>query len=290
MFLRSLLMLAGVALAGAALAVITLGRLRDIGLSGAWLMIFPYAPLVLLLSFAIAAVPMVTLATVSPWSIASIWIELAFGLLLALPHTDAAEKNPVLLLMNRIAPRAENIGRGRFALHVALAVALYSGITAASIYFGTTFTSLAALRQQPPLNSLAAGVRAIQDLTIAMMMVFIVSSTIRRLADVNLRPWWVIFFPMGSGSFVATAATLGIGLRYPQMVGFILFTSNPYLLCIYFEGIAFLLVGLFLLFRSGADRSADFHPPAQAAIPAAVTSPGSHPINRQFGKRNSNNA
>ena len=109
--IRAFVMQCGIVIGGLVLAVVASRRLRDIGLSTAWLVLFPLAPLQTIFNFASAAGPSLIAAQNSPLFTAPLWIELAFGI--ALACLPARTGDGALHFMNRLAPPDATIEIGR---------------------------------------------------------------------------------------------------------------------------------------------------------------------------------
>jgi uncharacterized membrane protein YhaH (DUF805 family) len=126
--LRRLLLGVGLLIPGGPLVFFARRRMRELGLSGVWLLVFPIGPLQMLFAFAVASssLGIWPLPITSPVTALPFW-ELAFGASLAvLPSGDYLEHSPkrVLRLAHLATICEGRLGRQTFALHLAIAIGL----------------------------------------------------------------------------------------------------------------------------------------------------------------------
>jgi uncharacterized membrane protein YhaH (DUF805 family) len=258
MLLHPLLIGTGLLLTGGPLVLFARRRMRELGLSGVWLLIFPIGPLQMLLAFGVAStslgiwpVPITSPVTALPF-----WVGLAFGAsLAALPSGDYLEHGAKRILrLAHLATTCEGrLSRQTFALHLAIAI----GLTIVLGVFGTWGSIGSFARPGVHSVSILAGVVASASalLTIFVMM-FMTSSTIRRLHDLNLQGWWIILFPFGLTSSVFAFTFL----LTPQLIATLLF--NPFIMFSSVQGLGCIILLVWLLLKRGSDLDNPYGPPA----------------------------
>ena len=241
----------GFLIAGVPLVLFARRRMREVGLSGVWLLLFPIAPLQALFTFAATS----TWYFIWPLSIASpvttplFWLEFAFGALLAvLPSGNHLERSPARIA--RFAHFATTcdgrLNRQAFALRLAIAVGvtvLQAAVTLGSIGLG----SIGGLprHSEHSVSILAVAAMLANGLLSVVVMMFMTSTTIRRLHDLNLQGWWIVFFPLG----VASLATAPVVLVNPQIIQ----RLDPFILFSTVEGLGCLVLLVWLLLKRGSD-------------------------------------
>lgn len=240
----------GFLITGVPLVFLARRRMRELGLSGVWLLLFPIAPLQTLLAFAVASTSQVIwpLAIASPVT-ALFCFEFAFGALLAvLPSGDYLEHSPKRFL--RLAHGATTcegrLNRQTFALRLAIALGLTILIEAID-----TFGPVGGLTRhgEHSVSSLAGTATFASGLLTIFIMMFVTSTTIRRLHDLNWRGWWIVLFPLGLPSLAAAF----VFLANPLLLTTLMF--NPFILFSSVQGVGCLVVLVWLLLK----RSSDFN-------------------------------
>jgi uncharacterized membrane protein YhaH (DUF805 family) len=199
---QPLLLGIGLLIIGGPLLFVARRRMRELGLSGVWLLVFPIAPLQMLLMIGIASRSLAIWPSPisSPITGLPFWGELAFGASLALlPAGDYLERsaNRALRLVHLATTCEGRLDRQTFALHLVIVVGLIIVLEALGSIDGYVRPGVHSV---PVLAITAASARAL--LGIAVMM-FLTSSTIRRLHDLNQKGWWIILFPYGLTSLSA---------------------------------------------------------------------------------------
>jgi len=235
MLLRPLLLGIGLLITGGPLVFFARRRMRELGLSGVWLLVFPIGPLQMLLAFAAStSVGIWPVPIISPVAALPFWVELTFGASLAvLPSRDYLEHSTQQILrLTHFATTCEGrLGRQTFALHLATAVALAIVIENFGASVGTLLTTF--------------------------MMMFVTSSTIRRLHDLNQQGWWIILFPFGLVSLPLFAVMVN-----PQLFASMLL--NPFIVLASVQGLGCLILLVWLLFKRGSDLDNPYGPPVNS--------------------------
>jgi uncharacterized membrane protein YhaH (DUF805 family) len=255
MLLRPLLLVIGLLITGGPLVFFARRRMRELGLSGVWLLVFPIGPLLMLLAFAVASTSLVIwpLPIASPVTTLAFWVELAFGASLAvLSSGDYLEHSAKRILrLAHLATTCEGrLSRQTFALHLAIAVGL------------TIVLALGSIRDfarpgEHPVSILASVVALANTLLTIFVTMFMTSSTIRRLHDLNQRGWWIILFPFGLISLAFVCAF--IALANLQLLASILF--NPFMMLPSVQGLGCLILLAWLLLKRGNDLNNPYGPP-----------------------------
>ena len=248
MLLHPLLIGIGFLVAGGPLVFFARRRLRELGLSGVWLLLFPIGPLQMLFAFAVAStsVGIWPTAVISPVTGLPFWFELAFGALLAvIPSGDYLEHSPQKILrFAHLSTTCEGrLGRRTFLLHLAVAVALTIITGALGIFGPMRGLARSGAQSISVLASLTALVNAL--LTVFVMM-FMTASTIRRLHDLDQKGWWIILFPFGAPSMV-TLTFLANPLAFASLLG------NPFTALLVAQGLGCLILLVWLLAKRGSD-------------------------------------
>jgi uncharacterized membrane protein YhaH (DUF805 family) len=270
MLLRPLLLGIGLLITGGPLVFFARRRMRELGLSGVWLLVFPIGPLQMLFAFALASTSLVIwpLPMTSPVTALPFWGELAFGALLAvLPSRDYLEHgaNRILRLVHLATICEGRHGRQTFALHLAIAV----GLTIVLEVFGV----LGSIRHfagpgEHSVSTLASVAALASALLTVFVMMFVTSSTIRRLHDLNQQGWWIILFPFGLISLASAFAL--ISLANPQLFAAMLF--NPFVMLSSVQGLGCLILLVWLLLKRGSDLDSPYgpavNPPNHGYLPA----------------------
>jgi uncharacterized membrane protein YhaH (DUF805 family) len=227
-------------------------RLREIGLSGVWLLLFPIGPLKMLFFFAIASTSLGVwpLPLASPITGLPFWLALAFGALLAVvPSGDYLEHSPkrILRFVHFATTGEGRISRPTFVLHLAIAL----GLTLLTGVLGIFGLMPALARPGGQSMSMVAGavVLAGELLTVSAMM-FVTASTIRRLHDLNQKAWWIILFPLGLPSLFSLSA-----LANP--LSLISLLNNPFMALLIAlsiaQGLGCLILLVWLLSKRGSE-------------------------------------
>lgn len=264
--IRPVIIGVGFLVAGVPLVVFARRRLRELDLSGVWLLLFPIAPLKALFFFAIAgtALGIWPLQIRSPVTGAPFWCEMAFGALLAvLPAGSYLDQgtNQSLRLAHVATACDGRLGRRTFALHLAIALGLLIIITVLS-GFGLA-RGYARVGVQS-VSTVASAVTLVSELLTLAVMMFLTASTIKRLHDLNHRGWWIVFFPLGLPSVLFLAV-----LAKPQIIPFMIF--NPFTGLPIAQGMGCLILLALLLSKQGSDLDNPYGPIGQPVH--APTSP-----------------
>ena len=250
MLLRPLLFGIGFLMVGGPLVFFARRRMRELGLSGVWLLIFPIGLLQMLFTFAVASTSLGIwpLPITSPVTALPFWVELAFGASLAvLPTGDYLEgsTNRILRLANLATTCEGRLSRQTFALHLAIAV----GLTIVLEIFGAFGLRGFARPGEHSVSILASVFAMASALLGTFVMMFVTSSTIRRLHDLNQQGWLIILFPFGLSSLGVFAAF--IPLANPQLYASMLF--DPFVMFSSVQGLGCLILLLWLLLKRGSD-------------------------------------
>jgi uncharacterized membrane protein YhaH (DUF805 family) len=254
MLLRSLLLVIGLLITGGPLVFFARRRMRELGLSGVWLLVFPIGPLLMLLAFAVASTLVIwPLPITSPVTAPLFWIELAFGASLAvLPSGVYLEHGTkrILRLAHLTTTCEGRLSRQTFALHLAIAVGL------------TIVLALGSIRDfarhgEHSVSILASVVALASALLTAFVTMFVTSSTIRRLHDLNQQGWWTILFPFGLISLAFVCVFISLGTF--QLFASILF--NPFVMLSSVQGLGCLILLVWLLLKRGSDLNNPYGPP-----------------------------
>ena len=267
MLLHPLLIGIGLLITGGPLVFFARRRMRELGLSGVWLLFFPIDQFQKLFAFSAASTSLGIwpLPVTSPVTSLPFWVEIAFGASLAvLPAGDYLEHSAKRIpRLAHLATTCEGrLGRQTFALHLAIA----TGLTIVLEIFGVWGSIRGYARPGEHSVSILASVVALASalLTIFVMM-FVTSSTIRRLHDLNMQGWWIILFPFGLTSLVFAL----IPLANPQM--FVSILINPFIMFSSVQGLGCLILLVWLLFKRGSDLDNPYGPPVTR--PITVTHP-----------------
>ena len=254
--LLMLLLGIGFLIAGVPLVLFARRRMRELGLSGVWLLLFPIAPLQALFTFAATSTWYFIwpLQFTSPVTTPLFWLEFAFGALLAvLPSGNHLERSP-----DRIARFAHfattcdgRLNRRAFALRLVIVVGLtllQAAVALGSISLGST--GLGSIGGLPRHGEHSASILAVaamlaNGLLAVLVMMFVTSTTIRRLHDLNLQGWWIVFFPLGLPSLAAAPVVLSNPLMIWRFDPFILFSTV--------QGLGCLMLLVWLLLKRGSD-------------------------------------
>lgn len=251
----------GLLIAGGPLVVFARRRMRELDLSGVWLLLFPIGPLQMLLTFGVASTTSMIWPTpiLSPVTGLPFWIEMIFGASLAvLAGGDHLERsaNPAVRIAHLATTCEGRLGRQTFALHLVIALGLTIVIE--------VFAAFGAIRGyvRPGGHSapmLASVVAAASALLTTFVLMFVTASTIRRLHDLNRRGWWIVLFPFGLIS-LAGVSTLGlVALTNLRLLAFMLF--NPFMMFLAVQGLGCLIVLVWLLAKRGNDLDNPYGPP-----------------------------
>jgi uncharacterized membrane protein YhaH (DUF805 family) len=259
MLLRPLLLGIGLLVAGGPLVFLARGRLRELGLSGVWLLVFPIGPLWMLFLFAVADTSMIIwpLPVTSPVMTLPFWVEFAFGASLAvLPSGDYLEHsaNRVLRLAHRATTCDGRLSRQTFALHLAIAF----GLTIVLDVFGTWGAMRHFARPGESVSILASVVTSASALLSVVVTMFLTSSTIKRLHDLNQEGWWIILFPFGLISLMSFLAIIPMAAN-PQLIVAVL--VNPFMMISSVQGLGCLILLVCLLSKRGSDLDNPHGPP-----------------------------
>jgi uncharacterized membrane protein YhaH (DUF805 family) len=270
MLLYPLLIGIGLFITGGPLLFLARRRMRELGLSGVWLLIFPLAPLVTLLAFGAARMSagIWPLPATSPVTALPFWLELAFGALLAaLPSGDYLEHSVKrsLRLVHLATTCEGRINRQTFALHLVVAL----GLIIVLEVFGAWGLRHGLTRPGEHSVSILAGVVAPASamLTLCAMML-LTSSTIRRLHDLDQRGWWIILFPFGLISVISGFVFVAVAASQQS----ILVLSSPFVMLSCLQGLGCLLLLAWLLLKRGSDLDNPYgpsvNPPTHRYLPA----------------------
>ena len=227
MLLRPLPLGIGLLITGGPLVFFARRRMRELGLSGVWLLVFPLGPLWMLLMFAVADASLILwpVPVSSPVMTLPFWIEFAFGASLAvLPRGDYLEHGASRILrLAHLATTCEGrLSRQTFALHLAIAL----GLTIVIGVFGTWGAMRNFARPgDHSVSILASVVTSASELLSVFVTVFLTSSTIKRLHDIHQKGWWIILFPFGLFSLMSFFALVALAAN-PQLILATLF--KPY--------------------------------------------------------------
>jgi uncharacterized membrane protein YhaH (DUF805 family) len=260
----------GLFIAGGPLVVIARRRLRELGISGVWLLLFPIGPLWTLLLFVVANRSLMVwpLPVTAPVMTPLFWIEFAFGaLLVVLPSREylAHSTNPILRFAHRATTCEGRINRQVFAVHLAIAF----GLTMALQIFTPLSAGAFAWPGARFSPMVASAIGSASGLLGVFVQMFLTASTIRRLHDLNQRGWWIILFPFGLVSLTFFFALVPM-LANPQLLATMLF--NPLLMVTSVQGLGCLILLVRLLLTGGRDPDNVYGPlvipPASSYLPA----------------------
>ncbi len=260
--LNMLLLGIGLLITGAPLVFFARRRMRELGLSGVWLLLFPIGPLEMLFAFAITiAAPIIwPLPVASPVMTLPFWCELAFGAALAmLPSGDYLEHSPkpVLRFAHLATTCKGRLSRQSFALCLAIAL----GVTIAVEVIGALDPTRALVRPGEHSRSIFASVAS--PLLTVFVTMFVTSATIRRLHDLDRRGWWIILFPFGLTSMTAAFMLLA---TTPQLFAHLLFGASTMFfdastVLFSVQGLGCLILLVWLLLKRGSDVDNPYGPP-----------------------------
>jgi uncharacterized membrane protein YhaH (DUF805 family) len=270
MLLHPLLIGIGLLIAGGPLVFFARRRMRELGLSGVWLLVFPIDQLEKLFAFSAASTSLGIwpLPITSPVTALPFWVEMAFGASLAvLPAGDYLEHSAKRIpRLAHLATTCEGrLNRQTFALHLAIAI----GLTIVLGVFGVSGSIRGfAGPGEHSVSILASVVALASALLTTFVMMFVTSSTIRRLHDLNLQGWWIILFPFGLFSLSLVFAF--VSLANPQLFASMLF--NPFTMLSSVQGLGCLILLVWLLFKRGSDLDNAYgpsvNPPNHGYVPA----------------------
>ena len=259
MLLHPLLIGIGLLITGGPLVFFARRRMRELGLSGVWLLVFPIGPLQMLFAFGVASssLGIWPLPITSPVAALPFWVEIAFGVSLAvLPGGDYLERsaNRIPRLAHLATTCEGRLSRQTFALHLAIAL----GLTIVLEVFGTWGSIRNFARPGEHSVSIVASVVASAGaLLTVLVMMFVTSSTIRRLHDLNRQGWWIILFPFGLTSLASVFVF--VPLANPQLFAALLF--NPFIMFSGLQGLGCLILLVWLLLKRGNDLNNPYGPP-----------------------------
>jgi uncharacterized membrane protein YhaH (DUF805 family) len=186
------------------------------------------------------------------------WLEFAFGAALAvLPSGDYLEHsaNRILRLAHLATTCEGRLSRQTFALHLAIAV----GLTIVLDVFGTWGAMRNFARPgEYSVSILASVVTSASALLSVFVTMFLTSSTIRRLHDLNQKGWWIILFPFGLISLMSFLALIPLAAN-PQLIEAML--SNPFMMFSSVQGLGCLILLVRLLIKRGSDLDNPYGPP-----------------------------
>ncbi|MGA7999709.1 MAG: DUF805 domain-containing protein [Bradyrhizobium sp.] len=270
MLLRPLLLGIGLLIAGGPLVFFARRRMRELGLSGVWLLVFPIGPLQMLFAFAAVSSSLLVwpLPITSPVTAPPFLVELAFGASLAvLPSGDYLERstNRILRLAHLATVCEGRLSRQTFVLHLAIA----AGLTIFLQFFGAMGLMHGFARPgEHSVSILASAVAWANALLTIFVTMFVTSSTIRRLHDLNQQDWWIILFPFGLISLASVFAL--ISLATPQLFASIFL--NPFIMFSSAQGLGCLVLLVWLLLKRGNDLDNPYgppvNPPSRSYLPA----------------------
>jgi uncharacterized membrane protein YhaH (DUF805 family) len=252
MLLQPLLLAIGLLITGGPLVFFARRRMRELGLSGVWLLLFPIGPLQMLFLFGVASTSGGIWPTpiTSPVTALPFWIEVAFGALLAvLPVGNYLEHSPNLVpRFAHLATTCDGrINRQTFVLRLAIAV----GLTIILGALGAVGSVSGLARHgEHSLSVIASTARFMSELITVFVMMFMTATTIRRLHDLNRQGSWIILFPFGLPSLAAAP----IFLANPLMITLLL---NPLILFWIVQGVGCLILLVVLLLKRGSDLNND---------------------------------
>jgi uncharacterized membrane protein YhaH (DUF805 family) len=271
MLLRPLLLGIGLLITGGPLVFFARRRMRELGLSGVWLLVFPIGPLWMLLLFAVVDTSLIIwpLPVTSPVMTLPFWVEFAFGASLAvLPSGDYLEHSASRILrLAHLATTCEGrLSRQTFALHLAIAF----GLTIVLDVFGTWGAIRNFARPgEHSVSILASVVTSASALLSVFVTMFLTSSTIKRLHDLNQKGWWIILFPFGLTSLMSFLALISLAAT-PQLIVATLF--SPFTIFSSVQGLGCLIVLVWLLLKRGSDldnpHGRPVIPPDRSYLPA----------------------
>jgi uncharacterized membrane protein YhaH (DUF805 family) len=248
MLLQPLLLSFGLLITGGPLVFFARRRMRELGLSGVWLLLFPIGPLQMLFSFGVAS----TSAGIWPTPIISsvtgplFWIEVTFGILLAvLPGGNYLEHSPNLIpRFAHLATTCDGrLNRQAFVVRLAIAVGLTIILWALGVV--GSIGGLARHGVHSP-SILASTAKLMSELITVFVMMFVTATTIRRLHDLNRQGSWIILFPFGLPSLAATSMLLANPLLITLLF-------DPIFLLWTVQGVGCLILLVLLLLKRGSD-------------------------------------
>jgi uncharacterized membrane protein YhaH (DUF805 family) len=260
MLLRPLVLGIGLLIAGGPLVFFARRRMRELGLSGVWLLVFPIGPLWMLLLFAVADASLILwpLPVSSPVMTLPFWVEFAFGASLAvLPSGNYLEHsaNRILRLAHLATTCEGRLSRRTFALHLAIAF----GLTIVLGVFGTWGVMRNFARPgEYSVSILASVVASASALLSVFVTMFLTSSTSKRLHDLNQKGWWIILFPFGLFSLMSFLALVPLAAKR-QLIVATLF--DPFMTLSIVQGPGCLILLVWLLLKRGGDLDNPHGPP-----------------------------
>jgi uncharacterized membrane protein YhaH (DUF805 family) len=258
---RMYLLAPGVLIAGLPLVFFARRRMRELGLSGVWLLLFPIGPLMSLVGFAIASGSLMVwpLPITSPVMAPPFWVEMAFGASLAvLPSGNYLEHSdkPALRLAHLATACEGRLDRQAFRLHLVVALGLYIAL---EVFGAFGMISRFGGSGGNPLSFLAGMVAAVSTVLSTFVTMFVTASTVRRLHDLDQSGGWIILFPFGLISAIAGLsfilvflATLGVAVAM---------LSNPYTMFSIAHGFGCVILLVRLLSKHGSDAGNSYGPP-----------------------------
>jgi uncharacterized membrane protein YhaH (DUF805 family) len=247
MLLWPLIIGIGLTIMGGPLVFFARRRMREIGLSGAWLIIFPLAPLGSLSAFAHGAVALWPPQFNSPVTTLSFWAEMAFGALLAvIPAGDYLSRggSRAIELVREATICEGRLRRRPFVLRVVAALSLMLVLSVFDLFVRSIGFPRPGEHSFLIYAAVAAMLSTVASLSLS---IFLAASTVRRLHDLNLGGAWLALFPLG----LPGLGQILLVLYNPRMLAYTFSVHAPVQLLTNLLAIGCLILGSMLIFKRG---------------------------------------
>ncbi len=265
MLMRPFLVGIGLAVMGGTLLFFARRRMREIGLSGAWLIIFPLAPIGSLFAFAASASVLSAIPISSPVTTMSFWAEMAFGALLSvIPAGDYLSRggSRSLEIVREFTSCDGRLNRRPFVLRLGIALAPTLVLTFVHLFIlGLGFQS--AGEHSFAVRATVAVVQLFDTFANLFFLMLVVASSVRRLHDLALAGWWLALFPPGFMGLVP----IFMVIFNPAMLPYMFSVLIPFQLFTSLMAIGCLVLGGMLIFKRGG-RFQNSYGPSDPLSPA----------------------